>query len=162
MLFTQGGDEDDDDDLDSLSDSLSSSSISDTESESFKDAEEGQAGGPQSTPAPAEWVHSTIVTNNINAAGAPEGGGPEQRGEHSQSGPGLPGVPAAICHRTRARCPLEDVTLEQLEALGLPDEDILPLSDDEYYQEFLEVCFWLGPFLIVSSQPGMKTKRRRP
>lgn len=67
---------------------------------------------------------------------------------------------APIGIRTRARHPLAGVTIEQLGALDLPEEDILPLSDEEYYQHFLEVGdvapLWIaGQFLHAWSWPGV-------
>eukprot|EP00884_Botryococcus_braunii_P011409 jgi/Botrbrau1/20269/Bobra.31_1s0053.2 len=137
----EGLDEDEDDVSDSLSDSCSSSSISDGESESFNDQEHVQAGGCESIPAPAECCPNVVVVTSIPAAGTVSPGGAgskEKRASGLQAGSALVGIDGGICHRTRARCPLEDVTLEQLEAYGLPDEDLLPLSDDDYYKEFLE------------------------
>jgi hypothetical protein len=143
-LVLQSFEEDDIDDSDSFSDSLSSSCTSDEDSESFKgDGGISEIADLQSNPQPADCAQTVITAwEAVAPADLPpahadqDGGGecgwdsnPPQAG---QDGPG-------ICHRTRARCPLQDVTLEQLEAFTLPEEDLLPMSDAEYYQEFLEV-----------------------
>lgn len=134
---------------DSLMDSTWSSSTSDDEDEeeTLESRHQLDPYVHESRPAPADCSQGAVLPSH-----APTAGGLSHIGEdiswglqHENGRREAPDDCVGIGFRTRARCPLQDVTLEQLEAFTLPEEDLLPMSDDDYYQEFLEVRCALRP-----------------
>lgn len=135
---------------DSLMDSTCSSRTSDDEEEdeTLESRPQVDAYVHESMSAPADCSQRAVLPSHAPSASGQVShiGGDIAWGMQHENGRREPANDClGIGYRTRARCPLQDVTLEQLEAFTLPEEDLLPVSDDDYYQEFLEVCCALPP-----------------